>query len=277
MIVFSRLNTHRLTVQLRELTIDDAIYLCSLPAHLEEYCCTEALRRIVEPATDLKDGQVVDPQLWTVQERAMVIAHYLMHTAEPGNPNFSVGKENTFTDYLLEGVDHHEVLDLGVYEGDHWFLQPLLGRASECIERLIDSGQLHQGRMGWFLGAMACMLVRDKDEDTSQWPEAKYEEYVLRRAQQFARIGDSAFGPLFMLFWQGVKRQDHLLRLGFHDNGIAFDPAPEVPGQSAARFLGRTIITDTTLRILGVPPEPEDGSDQARQPAVGRGGADYPE
>jgi hypothetical protein len=263
LIIFSRYTTHRLTLQLKELTIDDAIYICNLPTSREEFCRTETLRRIVSESSTSIIGDAVDPLLWTAQERASVIAHYLTHTAEVGNPDFAIGEKNRYSDYILDGRDDHaRVIDLGEYQGDHWFLHPLLGRGAECIERLIDSGQITAGRIGWFLGAMGCMMVRDADEDTTAWPEAQYEEYVLRRVNAFKAIAQSDFNPLFNIFWRGLKAQDHLLRLSFQDWGVSFDPAPEVLDQSPARFRHDATISDDTLTILGVSTEPQNGSDQ---------------
>src|SRR5262245_7316563 len=107
MITFSKIRTRRLAVTLREMTIGDTIYLCKLPPDLNEAGTTETLKRIVEPDAQPRGGQVTDPLFWTVQERALCIAHYLAHTQEDGNPDFAVG-DGKYSDYLLDGADYAE-------------------------------------------------------------------------------------------------------------------------------------------------------------------------
>ena len=133
MIVFSKLRTKRLTVQLKEMSIGDALYLLKLPANNHEAATTEFLRRVIEPAKDVA-GQVNDPEYMTVHERGYLVAHYLAHTME--QPDFPIGK-GKFSEYILDGASEPvSEFSLGEFMGDQWLFRPILGRHAESVERL---------------------------------------------------------------------------------------------------------------------------------------------
>ncbi len=67
MIVFTPLRTKRLTVNLKELDIESAIYLLGLPQAMNEAGTSAMLKRCVTPEERPRVGQETDPRLWTVQ------------------------------------------------------------------------------------------------------------------------------------------------------------------------------------------------------------------
>lgn len=267
MIVFTPLRTPRLNVRLNELSIHDAIYLCRMRPDMNEAGTSEMLARVVEPDAKPRVGQVIDPRLWTVQERAMVVAHYLVHL-NPDNPDFTLG-DARFSDYLLEERNAPpERVELGTVADDEWHLYPLLGAHAESIERLILSGRLPPGRHGWWLGAMGAMLVRAR-QDVPFLPlvtregkpfriddvsDAAIDEHIAARASIFDQFPETAFMDLLYAFVDGVRRLDHLFRLDFSEDGVVFMPVREVPGNAPARFPFGECVTERTAAVFGNAP-----------------------
>ncbi|WP_197714678.1 hypothetical protein, partial [Nitrosomonas supralitoralis] len=85
MIHFPILRTRRLTVQLKELSIGESIAIAAMPSHLEEAVTTAFLLKAVATAKGIEN-----PADWTVQERMMVVCHYLASVSDDG-PDFAVG------------------------------------------------------------------------------------------------------------------------------------------------------------------------------------------
>lgn len=247
MIAFAPVRTSRIHAELRELSIGDVIALCALPESQHEYGASELLRRIVEPAEKPRVGQVTDPRLWTVQERAFVIAHYIAHVTE-GERDFPIGNKGAkFSDYLVEGADvAPEVTDIGIVGGDVWKMQPLLGANSEAIERLIVSGRLPEARHGWWVGAMAVQMFRanEKPFDVVNAMDAKLDEFIADRAEILLAFPESDFMDLLEAFLIGHRKLEHIFRIEFIDSGAVWIPAKEVPGMIPARFPVSSAISE---------------------------------
>lgn len=243
MIAFSPAKTRRLNVQLQELSIGDAIYLCQLPPERYEYGTTELLRRIVKPCSQPRVGQVHDIGKWTVQERAFVVAHYLAHT-EPSGPDFSIGSSR-YSDYIMPDKDAPQEVALGVIAGDSWRLVPLSGDAAESIERMTVDGRLSADRSGWWFGAMAAQMMRPGES----LPEEDMEGFIHARAEVFKAYPERDFIELLSAFIRGTAMQDHLFRVSFDDSGIVFDQ--EVQGKPPARFPYNSAVTESTKKFFG--------------------------
>jgi hypothetical protein len=254
MIVFTPLRTRRLNVRLNELTIDDAIYLCRMPPHMQEAGITELLKRTMEPETKPRSGQITDPLLMTVGERAMIVGHYIAHQFE-NNPDFPVGEHGKFSDYLM-AVDAplKDKVDAGKVASDHWHLTPLLGAHAEAIERMVVDERLPAGRHGWWIGAMACQMLRagtDKPFDVANETPAALEEHIEARAAVFRGYPESAFMDILYAFIGANATIDHLMKLDFDDEGIVFMPVREAPGLTPARFPFVDAVSERTQAVFG--------------------------
>lgn len=246
--VFAPLRTKRLTVNLRELAIGDAIALCKMPVSQNEAGTTELLRRIVEPVEQLRIGQVVDPRLWSVQERAFVVAHYIAQT-DQSSPDFAVG-DKKFSDYIAgESDTPHDVI-IGEVAGDSWRVKPLLGAFAEAIERLVTVERLPEGRTGWWFGAMAAQLWRENEDapDITDMSDAEIDDAVAVRAAAFMCVPERDFIQLLSSFLVATREGAHLLRIEFTDEGVAF--RMEDDGQVPARFCFDAAISESAKLIF---------------------------
>lgn len=255
MITITPVRTPRITAEMQELTAGDVIDLCALPADQHERGATELLKRIVKPEDKPRVGQVTDVRLWTVQERAFVIAHYIAHVAEDG-PDFSVGEQGKYSDYIVDGIGATpEQVSLGVVAEDNWSLGPLLGAHAESIERLVTSGRLAASRVGWWVGCMAAQLLRAGDDpfDTANRMDADLDEHIAERAQIFMAFPESDFMDLLQAFLLGNDKLEHLLRVEFIDDGLVFMPKEEAPGKNPARFPVSAAISQRAAQALGRP------------------------
>lgn len=253
MIAFTPLRTRRLSVQLKELSIGDAIYLCALRPDMLEAGTTELLQRIVEHDERPRVGQVTDVRLWTVQERLMAVAHYLLHI---GGDDFAIGEDARFSDYLRSGEDFPPVeVAIGAIEGDQWALRPLLGVHSEAIERLILAGEIQAKRQSWRLGAMAAQLVRAGETipDPTTVSDSELEDWIKSRVKVLLGYPESVFLQLIAEFERGMPQLDHLFSITFLEDGIAALPQKAGADLPSARFPFHTAIAERTTQLFGKP------------------------
>jgi hypothetical protein len=260
MINFSPLRTKRLNVKMKELTIGDTINLCKMPINLHEASTAEMLDKIVDKAAKKQSFVMADCRLWTVQERAMTIAHYIAQISP--EPDFSIG-DGKLSDYLMMDKIEVDSVKVGKLKGDNdiWMLHPLLGCHAEAIERLVNSQQIYNDRAGWWLGAMAAMLYREKEERDDEANDAQIEAEILKRAKTINAFPESSFMELLELFLRGIDQQNHFFKLVFLNDGIAFLPAgsgKEVQALPPARFLVSAAISEGAWRLFG-PVEKESG------------------
>lgn len=247
MIVFATLRTKRLTIQLKEMTIGDALYLMRLPEKDHEAATTEFLRRVIDKA-DSK--QVIDPSMMTVQERGYLVAHYLAHTLD--TPDFSIGA-GKFSDYILDGASEPVNVDLGEFNGDKWHYRPILGRHAESIERLINWDRIEPGVSGWLIGAMACALTTEaaNEPDIRELPDEHLDTLVQSKYDLIKSLPDSDFHILAAMFFHAVSNSQHLLRLVITAEGFSFNPVSGGAGLVPARFPVDTAISQNTVNIFG--------------------------
>ena len=263
MIQFTPMRTKRLTVDLRELSIDDAEALCLMPESLDQAGTTAMLNRIVLDGGRPFPGQEADPRQWTVQERTFVMAHYMAHTTSDGSPDFAVAS-GKFSDYLLDGTDYIEEISLGVIDGEEILMRPLLGYQAEAIERMLLSGRFRANRLSWWAAAMACQMRPANEEPKEGLSDADYAEWLAVRTEVIRELPESEFAELLFAFLDGTERLAHFFRIVFADDGIAVSPKPvepveegEVSGLPPARFPVRSTISESSLQILGIAIESE--------------------
>lgn len=255
MIQFTPMRTKRLTADLRELSINDAEALCMLPESMEQASITAMLKLIVLDGGRSLPGQEPDPRLWTVQERSFVTAHYMAHTAADGNPNFAIGK-GSFSDYLLDGTDYIDEVNLGLIDGDQILMRPLLGFQAEAIERLIVGNQFRANRLSWWAAAMACQMRKAGEDPVEGLSDADYGEWLAVRTEVIRSLPESEFAQLLFAFLEGTDRLAHFFKIVFTDYGIAaLAKASDDTGVSVlppARFPLHSAISESTLQILGI-------------------------
>lgn len=250
MISFPRLRSPRLDVQLRELTIGEAVMLAAIPPNRHERATTALLKTAVAEA----GGPHQDPQRWTVQERMLVQAHYISGVSETG-ANFALGQGH-FLDFLDPIADHGpDEVDAGAACGSEWKIRQLLGAEAEAIEAVATS------RFDWMVGDIAArMRVQDPDEPTP--PDAvlkphAYSEWLQAQMDTIKAMPESDFAELFAVYRAGLQQLHHLFHLEFDEAGhMAMPKRPdegkEVADQQLApvRFPVASCITDVAS-ILG--------------------------
>lgn len=248
MIHFPILRTRRLTVQLKELSIGESIAIAAMPSHLEEAATTAFLQKAVASVKGIEN-----PANWTVQERMMVVCHYLAAVSEDG-PDFVVG-DGHYSDYLDGGTDvvaTENKIEIGEIEGDIWMLQHLTGLMSESIERIqgeIDgvTGQLH-----WLLGAMSAQLVRQGEEVPDPVNgEGAYDEFLLERIRTISGFPESDFAKLMNAYMAGCDALHHLFRIEISNDGlVALPKGGAAKSLPPARFPVRSCVS-RLAKVLG--------------------------
>lgn len=217
MLYFPPLRTRRLDVTLRELTMAEAIELTHINPDTHEAATAALLVRIVKEAR----GAHADPRRWTLQERAVVVAHYFGVTLD--EPNFEVG-----------GGHYHDYLDAAAdYPGDEsepfeacgkiWRVRHVLGAEAEMLEALSAS------RRHWIVGDMAMRLMRD---DTDTRPDAtdepgRYGEWLQQRMHELNGLPETEFAQLYAACHQHVQQLRHLFDLGCDKHGYTVLPRTE--------------------------------------------------
>lgn len=250
MIHFSRLLSPRLDVQLRELTIGEAVSLAAIPPAQHERATSALLRAAVLHA----GGSHPDPARWTVQERMLVQAHYIACVSESGG-NFEVGG-GRFLDFLDSAADHGpEDVEVGQACGSTWRMKQLTGAEAEAIEVIAAS------RFDWLLGDMAARLrVQDPEEppvpDPHKAPHS-YEEWLRAQIGVIKAMPESEFAQVFALYRAGLGALHHLFTLEFDAQGHMVMPRPAPEGKEGggqalapARFPVAACITEVAS-ILG--------------------------
>jgi hypothetical protein len=230
MIYFPELRTQRLTVKLRELTIEQSIKLAEIPIQSAELTCSEFLRCAIESINGEQD--VLN---WTVQERIFAVSHYLSTIADD-KPDFSLS-QGRYSDYLELETDKElkqlEVCELG---GDKWLINPLTGRMTESIERLTGELSL-KGRSHWLFGAMAAQLIMES-ENLPEWAsDNEYDLWLKKRMETFLAFPASDFESLMLHYRLKNQELQHIFTIDFDDNGMVVLPKNGADGSlPPARF-----------------------------------------
>lgn len=246
MLLFQPIKTRRVCVRLKELTIGQAIALCKLPSERHELMTTEFLRFAAADAQAPAAGYVTDPRLWTVQERARLVCHYLAQVADDG-PDFAVG-QGTLTSYLDFTHDIADVSRVTDVAAPGWSFGPLLGGHAELLERSCRS------RGDWLIGAMACQCEREGEElgvPLLDLPDIDQLAALSRRTDAIKALPESEFELLLAAFdgaCMGPLR--HFLDVGFDADGVVFE-AKAGSGLAPARFLADSCIGFAARSIFG--------------------------
>lgn len=241
------LRTKRLTVQLKHLSIGDAIAIARMPSQLEQAECTRFIKAAIE---SISNGPK-DPLDWTVQERALVVTHYLAATSEDG-ADFRLGESGKYSDYLDGDNDYpgDDSISVATIENDSWKIQHLTGRMAESIERLIGNIDISP-HLHWLIGSMAAQLVCDKDGDYPD-SEGAYDDWLLKRIKLFLMFPENPFEELLVACEQGRHRLHHLFHYTFdEDSGsIIFLPREGDGLLPPARFPVSACLSEIAL-VLG--------------------------
>ncbi len=239
-----KLRTHRFGVQLKPLTIGQSLQIAKMPPSMEQAETTAFLRAAIE------EGEgVSDPAKWTVQERLLVLCHYLAATSDEG-PNFAVG-EGHYTDYLDLSVDHSpDLIPVGEAAGDKWQIRPLFGAYADSLERIAggvkdSAGNELTGRAHWLIGAMAAMLIREGEESPAlDAVEGAIDDWLTARISVFLNFPEPDFAELIALWARGRAKTAHLFAIEFTDKGIVVMPKEGAEELPPARFPVNACLSD---------------------------------
>ena len=246
MIHFPPLQTGRINVQLRELTIRQAVALAATPLEKHEAATSALLAAIVEEAR----GEHTQPGRWTVQERMFVVAHYLASTSDSGG-NFAIGNAR-FLDYLRGDIDTAaDTVDAGEACGDQWRAKQITGDEAIAMEALCTD------RMAWVAADMAARM-RALDGSDPEPPDATdkpadYAAWLAERKAVIEAMPESDFEQLFEAYRRGLVGLRHLFWLEFDSTGHVVMPKPQKGGGAEldpARFSVAAALGDLA-RILG--------------------------
>lgn len=247
MIYFPPIQTGRLNVQLRELTMQESVDLAATPLDRNEAALSALLARIVDKAS----GPNNVPARWTVQERIYVLAHYMACTTEESR-NFAVGDEGaTFLDYLDADLDAApEFVPAGNACGEEWVARQLNGAQAEVLEALCTT------RLEWTATDMAARMFEAGNADGM--PDAvdapgDYAQWLKARGALFRQFPESEFADLHAAYLRGLGGLHHLFTLDFDEAGHIVLPRASKGGGAAlapARFLVASCI-GVLARILG--------------------------
>jgi hypothetical protein len=250
---FPPLRTRRITAQLQALSIGDAITVASMPAHMAEAECTAFLTYAIKEAA----GDLTNPADWTVQERALAVAHYLAVVADDG-PDFSLSDQSRYSDYLDGEADISLALKqvpVGELDGDHWEMRHLTGGMAEAIERL--AGEVEQlknlePRLHWIVGSMAAQLVRVNETIPDLATDGIYDEWLLERMKILMAFPEDDFTQLMAAYQQGREKLHHLFAYDFSDEGIVILPKKGgADSVSSARFPISACLSKLALTMAG--------------------------
>ncbi|MGS0741334.1 hypothetical protein ACVBEF_05820 [Glaciimonas sp. GG7] len=258
MIAFSPLRTRRLVVKLRELSIVDASALATIPIERFEEATTTFLQMVIDTDSTPTERHVTNPRNWTVQERMLVVGHYLAHTTgeEGGGANFMLG-DGHYMDYLDVKQDTPDFpLAIGNHGGDAWLISPITGAMAEAIEQLHGQIPKVAGQLHWLIGGMAAQLLRvgetapDPDLDA-----LNYLEWLKNRMQIISAYPESEFVALLALRQRGNQLLMHFFRI--EETGEGFVALPHTETEAAAlppaRFPVSSCISAFAQRVSGKP------------------------
>lgn len=259
MIKFPLKRTRRLCVELRELTLEESASVCRIPSDRPEMATTTFLRAAADKATRPNDRYVSDPRLMTVEERALLVAHYIGTMSPSGLYDFPIGGAAHLSDYLLIDQDLIETeIVAGQAAGDVWLLSPLLGLHAELLEQSCTS------QMDWIVGTIACQMRKQTDSAPSlqEMGDVEAHGWLADRMQAFRGLPESEFEEVFALYCgqRGRIRHFFIPQIGRIPGkaerfGIVFMPTEhaEAGVDYPATFHAVSAISGTTRRILAVP------------------------
>lgn len=244
MIHFPVLRTRRMTVRMQELSMMDAITLAATPPHLAEEATSAFLRSAVERIEGVDDIDGL-----TVQERTMIVCHYMASTLDDG-PDFSLSDDARYSDYLMGEQDYPgDMADIGTIEGDHWQVRHLTGALAGAIERLQGELPGLSGAGHWRVGRMAAQMVVNGDAVPDS---GDVDAALVERMRVISRFPESVFVQLAAGFSAGARELDHLFLMDADEHGLMALPREDsAAGKPPARFPVGTCITELAGHLGG--------------------------
>jgi hypothetical protein len=231
----SPLSLPNITLDMKELTILQAMTLAKIPTNQEQYSVGRFIRFVTNDA--------VNPNILTAQERTMALCHYLAASSDTG-ADFSVGN-GVFSDYFnpTQTKQPHSI-PLTDYEGDNWLVTPLFGWALEGLERLEGEIPELTGRTFWLVGRMASQLTKEGDILPDIDSNDSVDMWLLHRLKTLSSYPEREFNRLLGAFLTTVEAHNALFKIDVDDTGLVIMPESEDKGLPPARFPCYTIITD---------------------------------
>ena len=220
--------------QIEELDLKTALKLSVIPFGQNEY----AISQFIDACVKTEQGDKVNPRALTVEDRMMLVAHYLASTSD--TPDFAIGRAN-FSDYLVgeDAKGRVQEATVGEVAQDNWLVKPLTGEHSEAIERTMGAVEGINDKVHWLVGRMACQLHRDGEtrdyDDIDTW--------LIERITVMTSFPESDFASLFFAFEETRKKLQHLFIIGNDGAGLVAKPREEDSAFSAARFPVDSCIT----------------------------------
>lgn len=247
MILFPYLRTRRLAVRLREISLGEAIAVCRLPADRHEATTTEFLRMAARDAEAPTERHIVDPRMMTVQERALLVCHYLSQVSDDG-ADFSVGSDGHLSDYVVFDLDLMvESVDLGEVAGKAYRAYPLLGVHVEILERVCA------GRGDWLIGLLACQVMAT-DATMPDYPtmtDPQLIEWCKSAMDAIRALPESQFEALYLAFASGAHQLNHFFSVSIDGEGVIFNPQDaEAGNKPPARFRALSCVSAATRRLF---------------------------
>jgi hypothetical protein len=247
-------HTLRISVQPRELTIGQVQELCAIPYRFDQRTVTAFLRAACEPIPRAGGKpQVVDPLLWSVNERMNVTIFYLAAMLEDG-PDFQLGNGHLH-DYLLSGADYVASVPFD-YRDEPMLCTPLHGYQAEAIETLIETGVLPKTYFSWQLGVIAACVWGADEEQAPYSDPASYGKVLQERIGDLRNMPETGFVDLFDAYSEASLQLQHFVHAVFNGQGVVAaqitepDEATGVPELGYARFHPRTGISEGARQLL---------------------------
>lgn len=250
-IEFKPVRTVRLNVQLQELTLGSAGAVCQVPAQQSERTTTVLLQKSIAGAVLNGPNGVTDPLAMTVQERALLVAHYLMRVSKDG-PDFALG-HGRLSDYLSERAELRQSSTVVEdKDGKSWTVYPLLGVHTQALEVMCSM------RGEWMLGACACQVFSEGEAppDWLAMSDNEAQDWVAARTAKLDEMPESDFEAMFSAWTKGRNVLEHFFRQEFNDEGVVFMPWATKEGGAGdvpARFLPRSCLSALSLAIYDRP------------------------
>lgn len=254
-------HSRRISVQPKELEIDQIVELCAIPFVYEQRTITAFLNAVCKhlprPAGH---PAVTDPLMWSVNERMNVTIYYMSALLEDG-PDFQLGRGHLH-DYLLSGADYVEAVQFE-HRGKTILCTPLHGYQAEAIEALVETGALPKIYLSWQWGVMAACL-HGVDEAPLEYVDPKsYKDALMQRIAQVRTAPESDFIELFDKYNIASQQLQHFVHAVFNKNGVhaaqITEPDAEkgVPELGLARFHPRRAISRRALELVETDDEHE--------------------
>jgi hypothetical protein len=243
MTIFQPIKTTRLDVRMRELSVREARAVCEINPKSHEATITQFLRA----ATGLDSGGTgMDPLRMSVQERTLLVCHYLSSVLDDG-PDFLVGADMRLSHFLkLKNDAYAEEVEAGEIQGEAVYMGQLLGQHAMDLEVVCSN-------VGdWRIGLMACQirLASMPQVDVCAMTEAERMAWLDSRIEAIASMPESQAAELFdTIFVPGQKKLRHFFDVALDNDGICFQ-ADEEAGSGLGRFHAVSGISKRTQEIF---------------------------